>query len=70
MDKYAITIFWSEDDQVFVAEAPELPGCTAHGDDRRTALANCQDAIQHWIETAEEMGQPVPEPKDRPLRPA
>ncbi|HLC14794.1 MAG TPA: type II toxin-antitoxin system HicB family antitoxin, partial [Thermodesulfovibrionia bacterium] len=48
---------------VFVAEVPELPGCIAHGESYESALANAKDAIQLWIDTAREFGDPVPEPK-------
>ena len=65
--KYEVIIYWSNEDQLFVAEVPELPGCTAHADSPDTALRNAQDAIQLWIETAEEFGDPVPEPKGRRL---
>jgi predicted RNase H-like HicB family nuclease len=67
MHKYEIIIYWSNEDQVFIAEVPELSGCTAHGDTHATALANANDAIQLWIDTAEEFGDPVPEPKGQRL---
>jgi predicted RNase H-like HicB family nuclease len=67
MHKYEIIIYWSREDQAFVAEIPELPGCTAHGPTPQEALANAQDAIQLWIDTAQEFGDPVPEPKERRL---
>jgi predicted RNase H-like HicB family nuclease len=67
MHKYEIIIYWSDEDQVFVADVPELPGCTAHGDTQEAALANVKDAIQLWIETAQEFGDAVPEPKGRRL---
>ena len=63
MRTYEIILCWSDEDQVFIAEAPELPGCMAHGDDRETALRNLRDAMQFWIDAAREMGRPVPEPK-------
>ena len=65
--KYEIIIYWSDDDQVFVAEVPELPGCAAHGDSPDAALSNCKDAIDLWIDTAKESGRPVPAPKGRRL---
>jgi predicted RNase H-like HicB family nuclease len=65
--KYEIIIYWSNEDQVFVAEAPELPGCMAHGDTHESALANANEAIQLWIDTAQEFGDPVPEPKGQRL---
>ena len=67
MNKYEVIIYWSEEDEAFVAEAPELPGCAAHGPTQETALASEQDALRLWIETAKEFGDPVPEPKGRRL---
>ena len=67
MYKYETIIYWSEDDQVFVAEVPELPGCMAHGASPDKALANAKEAIALWIETARECGDPIPEPKGRRL---
>lgn len=66
--KYEIIIYWSDDDQAFVAEVPELSGCAAHGDSPDAALSNCKDAIDLWIDTAKESGRPVPTPKGRRLR--
>jgi predicted RNase H-like HicB family nuclease len=63
MHKYAVIIYWSDEDKVFIAEVPELPGCMAHGDTQVAALKNANEAIQLWIDTAEEFGDPVPEPK-------
>ena len=67
MFKYEMTMCWSEDNQAYLAEVPELPGCMAHGDSDEAALANVQDAIQLWIDTAFEFGDFVPEPKRRRL---
>ena len=67
MHKYEIIIYWSNEDQVFVAEVPELPGCMAHGDTQEAALAQANEAIQLWIDTAKEFGDPVPEPKGEHL---
>ena len=67
MNKYEIIIYWSNEDQVFVAEAPELPGCLAHGETEELALKKIKDAIRLWIDTAREFGDPVPEPKGRRL---
>ena len=50
MEKYEIIIYWSEEDQVFVAEVPELPGCMAHGDTQEAALKNANDTVQLWID--------------------
>ena len=65
MTKYQIIIFWSQVDQVFVADVPELPGCMAHGVTYESALQNVQDAMQLWLETAREFGDPIPVPKGR-----
>jgi len=67
MDRYEIIIFWSDEDQVFVAEVPELPGCMAHGSTHEDALANAKEAMQLWIDTARKFGDPVPEPKGHRL---
>lgn len=63
--KYEIIIYWSEEDQAYIAEAPELPGCAADGSTYRQAVANVEATIQEWIETAKELGRPIPEPKGR-----
>ncbi len=67
MSKYEVIIYWSQEDGAFVAEVPELPGCMAHGSTHETALANVQEAISLWIDTAKEYGDPIPEPKGRRL---
>lgn len=67
MPKYEVIIFWSQVDQVFVADVPELPGCMAHGDTHEAALREDKEAMQLWIDTAREFGDPVPEPKGRRL---
>lgn len=67
MYKYETLIYWSDEDQVFIAEIPELPGCMAHGFSPENALANAQEAIGLWLETAREFGDPIPEPKGRRL---
>jgi predicted RNase H-like HicB family nuclease len=68
MYKYEVIIYWSAEDDIFVAEAPELPGCMAHGNTYEAALANAQDAIALWIETATEFGDAIPNPKGRRLQ--
>jgi len=68
MNKYEIIIYWSEKDQLFIAEVPELPGCMGHGDSRQAALENANQAIELWLETASEFGDPIPEPKGRKLK--
>jgi predicted RNase H-like HicB family nuclease len=67
MYKYEIIIYWSNEDQTFVAEMPELPGCMAHGSTPEATLANAHEAIQLWIDTAREFGDPIPEPKGERL---
>ncbi len=67
MDKYEIIIYWSEEDQVFISEVPELPGCMAHGETHETALTNIRSAVNLWIQTAKEFNDPVPEPKGHRL---
>ena len=67
MNKYEVIIYWSDEDGAFVAEVPQLAGCCAHGPSQEVALANAQEAIALWIETAREFGDPVPEPKGRRL---
>ena len=65
MSKYEIIIYWSKDDDAFVAEVPELPGCMADGATYQEALANAEVIISEWIETAREIGRTIPEPKGR-----
>ncbi len=67
MDKYEVIIYWSEEDQAFVAEVPELPGCMAHGDRQESALANVRQAAALWLDTAKEFGDPIPQPRGRRL---
>ena len=68
MHKYEIIIYWSNEDNAFVAEAPELPGCMAHGTTPEQALANIREATSLWLETAKEFGDPIPVPKGRRLQ--
>jgi predicted RNase H-like HicB family nuclease len=65
MNKYKLIIFWSELDSACIVEVPELPGCMADGESYEDALANAQIIISEWIETAKELGRPIPEPKGR-----
>ena len=65
--KYEIILYWSNQDQTFVAEVPELPGCMAHGDSQEAALRQVKEAIQLRIDTAREFGEPVPKPKGERL---
>ncbi len=67
MHKYETIIYWSEEDQAFIADVPELPGCMAHGSTPDEALKNAQEAMQLWLDTAREFGDPIPEPKGRRL---
>ena len=63
--KYEVIIYWSADDLAFIAEVPELPGCAADGKTYQEALTNVEVVIQEWIETAKELGRPIPIPKGR-----
>ena len=63
--RYEIILYWSEDDEAFVAEVPELPGCAADGTTYREALENAEVVIREWIETARELDRPIPEPRGR-----
>ena len=65
MHKYRIVIYWSDEDDVFIAEVPELPGCMTHGDTQAVALANANQAIQGWIDTANHFGDQIPLAKGR-----
>ena len=67
MCKYEIIIYWSNEDEAFIAEVPELAGCMAHGKTQEDALKNAKEAIQLWIETAKEFGDLIPEPKGTKL---
>lgn len=68
MHKYEIIIYWSTEDDAYVAEVPELAGCAAHGDSQEAALGNVREAIELWLETAREFGHAIPEPKGRRLQ--
>jgi predicted RNase H-like HicB family nuclease len=63
--RYEMIIYWSEEDQAFIVEVPELPGCVADGETYQEAVQNAEIIIQEWIETAKELGRPIPEPKGR-----
>ncbi|MGD0578910.1 MAG: type II toxin-antitoxin system HicB family antitoxin [Bryobacteraceae bacterium] len=67
MTRYEIILYWSEEDQAFIAEVPELPGCAADGPTRQDALANAEQVIADWLETARALGRAIPEPKGRLL---
>jgi len=65
MLKYEVIIYWSDENQAFIAEVPELPGCAADGKTYQAALANVEVVIRQWIDTAKELGRPIPVPKGR-----
>lgn len=70
MHKYLISIYWSNEDQAFIAEVPELPGCMTHGDTQAAALARANEAIQLWIDTASELGNPIPKSRGKRVTPS
>jgi predicted RNase H-like HicB family nuclease len=61
--RYEVILYWSPEDQAFIAEVPELPGCAADGATYQEALANVEVIISEWIETARDLGRPIPEPR-------
>jgi predicted RNase H-like HicB family nuclease len=65
--KYELIIYWSEIDQAFIVEIPELPGCAADGETYQEAVQNAEVVIREWIETARELGRSIPEPRGRLL---
>ncbi len=65
MTKYEIILYWSADDNAFIAEVPELAGCMADGETRADALKNAERVIAEWIEVAQEIGREIPVPKGR-----
>lgn len=67
MNRYEIILYWSEEDQAYIAEVPELPGCAADGVTRQEVLANVEVVIAEWLETARDLGRAIPEPKGRLL---
>lgn len=67
MHKYEIIIYWSNEDGAFVGEVPELPGCMAHGETQESALKAVGEAVELWLDTAREFGDPIPEPKGERL---
>ncbi|MDZ8053171.1 MAG: type II toxin-antitoxin system HicB family antitoxin [Aulosira sp. ZfuVER01] len=64
---YEIILYWSEEDQAFIAEVPELPGCAADGETYQAALQNIQIIMQEWLEIAQRLGRQIPEPKQHSL---
>jgi predicted RNase H-like HicB family nuclease len=65
MIRYEIIVYWSDNDQAFIAEVPELPGCAADGGTYQETIPTVEVIIREWIETAKELGRPIPEPKGR-----
>ena len=65
--RYEVIIYWSAEDEVFIAEVPELPGCADDGPTYETSLANVRVVIDEWIGTAQQLGRTVPEPRGRLL---
>ena len=65
MIRYEIILYWSNEDEAFIAEVPELPGCAADGATYQEALQNVEIVMQEWIETAKELGRQIPEAKGR-----
>ena len=63
--KYEMIIYWSDEDNAFIVEVPELPGCLADGQTYQEAVANAETIIQEWIETAKDLGRSIPEPKGK-----
>lgn len=63
--RYELIIYWSDEDNAFIAEVPELPGCAADGATYTEAVANVEVVIQEWLETAKELGRDIPQPKGR-----
>ena len=67
MNRYEVIILWSDRDDSYIAEVPELPGCMAHGESHEEALKNAKEATNLWISAAKDFGDPIPEPKGRQL---
>jgi predicted RNase H-like HicB family nuclease len=67
MTRHTLIIYWSAEDQAFIVEVPALPGCMADGDTYQAAVANIEVIIQEWIDTAQSLGRPIPQPKGRLL---
>ena len=64
-ESYEMIIWWSQEDDAYVVDVPELPGCMAHGDTRQRAIKNAEDAIKFWVKTAKEDGLEIPRPRGR-----
>ena len=65
MFKYELILYWSQEDEAFIVEVPELAGCMADGETYEKAIHNAQQVIKEWVETAKEIGRPIPEPKGK-----
>ena len=65
MSKYEMIIYWSDEDNAFIAEVPELPGCMADGPTYVDAVKQAEQVIEEWIQTAHELGRPIPEPRGK-----
>lgn len=63
--RYEVILYWSKTDEAYIAEVPELPGCAADGPSRQEALVAVEVVIAEWVETAKELGRPIPEPRGR-----
>ena len=64
-NRYEMVIWWSVEDEAYVVDIPELPGCMAHGSTRQTAIRNAEEAIKFWIKTAKQDGLEIPQPRGR-----
>jgi predicted RNase H-like HicB family nuclease len=64
-NRHEMILWWSVEDDAYVVDAPELPGCMAHGSTRQEAIKNAEDAIKFWVKTAKDDGQTIPEPRGR-----
>lgn len=65
MFKYEMIVYWSDEDEAFIVDVPELSGCMADGETYQEAVTNAETIIKEWIETAESMGRSIPKPKGR-----
>jgi predicted RNase H-like HicB family nuclease len=65
MIRYEMIVYWSEEDNAYIVEVPELPGCMADGQTYQEAIANAEAVIQEWLQTAQELGRSVPVPRGR-----
>ena len=63
--RYELIVYWSPEDQSYIVEVPELPGCMADGATYQEAVATAEVVIEEWIQTARELGRPIPEPRGR-----